>query len=98
MTQNILIANNRISKLQPNLWLASGHVIGYGSLLSPGGLYYCFSCNRADCSQTQVVNEAWASGQDSAEQPIPFDGYVEDDEGMLFASSADLYGLNEWTL
>lgn len=58
--------NQQIVKIRPNLWQVNGHVIGYGALLAPTGLYFCFTCNGPGCQSVQVVDEAWIAGEDSA--------------------------------
>lgn len=95
--ENIIIEVQQFSKIRPNLWQArDGSVIGFGAILAPGGLYYCFTCSADDCSHVATVDEAWMAGEDSAE--IPFDGMTPDepleygDDGeLVFASSADLW-------
>lgn len=104
--QSIIATQSAFSKLRPNLWQArDGSVIGFGAILAPGGLYYCFTCSADGCQHTASVDEAWLSGRDSAE--IPFDGmidealdYNEDDE-LTFVSGAGMfteadYGLESW--
>lgn len=98
----ILTEQNQTVKIRPNLWqLPSGAVVGYGALSSPNGLYYCFTCNVADCQHSRTIEARWLSGEESAEE-IPFDGSMPDDDELLFASSADLfpddYGIEEPTL
>lgn len=94
---NIINLNQAPVKLRPNLWQAlDGAVIGYGTLLAPGGLYYCFSCNTADCEHVEPVRGAWESGRESVvDEPLQFDG-----EELIFASSADLwpddYAIESW--
>lgn len=101
---NIINSNQTISKIRSNLWqVADGAVIGYGAILAPGGLYYCFTCSADDCPHVGTVDEAWVAGEDSAE--IPFDGMVDepldyDNEELVFVSGAGLfaeydYGLSE---
>lgn len=93
---DILTETRPLSKIRPNLFqLPTGHVIGYGAILAPGGLGYCFTCNEPDCDHVATVDEDWLAGGHSVEEDIPFDG-------MIFASAADLwtddYGLAEVTL
>lgn len=88
---NTITSNEPIVKVRPNLWQAAdGAVIGFGAILAPGGLYFCFTCNTAECGHAASVDEAWISGDDSAE------------DELIFASSADLWpddlGLAEPTL
>lgn len=104
---SIINSNQTISKIRPNLWqLDTGHVVGFGAILAPGGLYYCFTCNGPQCQHVATVNEAWVAGEDSAE--IPWNGsvpdepldYSEDDE-LTFVSGAGMvaeadYGLEPW--
>lgn len=101
---NSIIETKAFSKIRPNLWQArDGSVIGYGAILAPGGLYYCFTCNGPQCQHVETVNEAWVAGEDSAE--IPWNGSVPDeplgfdDDELTFVSGAgmfpDDYGLSE---
>lgn len=98
-TNNIIIQTEAVVKIRPNLFqLPTGHVIGFGPILAPGGLGYCFTCNEPDCQHVETVDEDWLAGRHSVEddEAIPFE------DEMIFASSADLwpddYGLAEVTL
>lgn len=89
-TSNIIIQTEAVVKVRPNLFqLKTGEVIGFGAILAPGGLGYCFTCNEPDCQHVATVDEDWLAGGHSVEE-------------MIFASSADLwpddYGLSEPTL
>ena len=67
MTNNSIIEVKSIVKIQPNLWqLPTGAVIGYGALLAPGGFYFCFTCNTAECEHVTTVDEAWITGKPDA--------------------------------
>lgn len=108
MSTVILNQSGPVVKIRPNLWQVNGHVIGYGALLAPTGLYFCFTCNGPECQSVQVVDEAWIAGEDSAGDSIPFDGMVPDeplaydDEELIFSSGIEWpeaeYGLPEPTL
>lgn len=66
MTDNIINQTEPIVKVRPNLWQAGdGAVIGFGAILAPGGLYFCFSCNTADCPHVATVDGEWLAGRDS---------------------------------
>lgn len=80
---NIILKEVPFVKIRANVWqLATGHVVGYGPLTAPGGLYYCFTCAADDCQHVATVDEAWMAGGDSAE--IPFDGSISTDEPLGF--------------
>lgn len=66
MSTVILNQSGAVVKIRPNLWQVNGHVIGYGAILAPTGLYFCFTCNGPECQGVQVVDEAWIAGEDSA--------------------------------
>lgn len=95
MIDNIINPTQAPVKLRPNLWIATdGAVIGYGTLLAPGGLYYCFTCNTANCEHVGPVRGEWESGRESVvDEPLAFD-----DDELIFASGiecADDYAIEE---
>ena len=65
---NSIATESKIGKIRPNLWQsADGAVIGFGAILAPNGLYFCFTCNGPECEHTQAVDAEWlAGGRDSA--------------------------------
>lgn len=65
---SIIATQPTIRKLRPNLWeAADGAVIGFGAILAPDGLYFCFTCNGPECEHTQAVNTEWLAGGHSVE-------------------------------
>lgn len=86
---NIINSNQTISKIRPNLWqLDTGHVVGFGTILAPDGLYFCFTCSADNCPHVETVSEAWVAGEDSAE--IPWNGSVPNARpSRLWAVRAD---------
>lgn len=67
---DIIATEQPISKVRPNLFqLPTGQVIGFGAILAPGGLYYCFTCNGPECQHVQAVEEDWLAGRHSVESP-----------------------------
>ena len=73
---DILISSETIVKIRPNLFqLPTGEVIGFGAILAPGGLGYCFNCKAADCQHVVTVDEDWLAGRHSVEQALCPDDY-----------------------
>jgi hypothetical protein len=65
---NILPQNlvERNTQVRHNLWLTStGAVVGYGPILAPNGLTYCFTCGTDECTHVQQCDDAWQAGTDS---------------------------------
>lgn len=65
---NSITETRPLSKIRPNLFqLPTGEVIGYGAILAPGGLGFCFNCKAADCQHVVTVDEDWLAGGHSVE-------------------------------
>lgn len=102
MVTNIITSQEQIVKIRPNLWqLDTGHVVGYGPLTAPGGLYYCFNCKTAGCQHIATVDTAWVAGEDSAE--IPFNGVTDEPLGfegdeLTFVSGAGMFAEADYGL
>lgn len=82
----------RNTQLRPNLWqTTTGAVVGYGAMLAPNGLAFCFTCGTDECSHVQQCDEAWLAGRDS--QEIPFMGEpVTYDDSAEYNQEAE-YGI-----
>lgn len=101
---NSILKSQLIVKIRPNLYqLPQGQLVGFGPLESENGTSTCWNCHEAECIHVEAITQAWLEGMSVEAQSIPFNGVApEDDEGMIFASSADLWpddlGLQEPTL
>lgn len=96
--------SNIITRLRPNLYqLPHGQLVGFGPVEAENGLQWCYNCQEPECSHVEAITQAWLDGMSVEAQSIPFNGVApEDDEGMIFASSAGMWpddlGLSEPTL
>jgi hypothetical protein len=83
VNNNIIATKATVRKIRPNLFqLLTGEVIGFGTILVPGGLGYCFTCNEPDCRHVVTVDPQGGLAEPCADWLAGRHSVLVDDYGL----------------